>query len=276
MKIVLLAVALLTSPLVAQISEGDAQWAARAEGHERGRAKPARIDAAITAYRRAVDANPGALEAHWKLLRALRFKGAYVAATVEQKKAIYSEAKTAGDAALKQLERLLAINKKTEKQIADAARTIPGAGEVFLWDAINWGEWALAYGKMAAAKQGAADRIKRGATVALLIDPRLEGGTPARVLGRLHDQTPRVPFITGWASGREALRYLNDSMKIDPTSKITLVFLAEAMVSVDPSTKPRAIALLRRAMTEPNTPEYIVEQLAAEEEARALLRKWGG
>ena len=100
-----------------------------------------------------------------------------------------------------------------------------------MWDAVNWGEWAVAYGKMAAARQGAADRIRREATIAELIDPKLEGGTPSRVLGRLHDQTPRIPFITGWASQREAVKFLEESYKVDPTNKITLVFLAEALVS---------------------------------------------
>ena len=49
--------------------------------------------------------------------------------------------------------------KATEKQVADAARTIPGAGETFLWDAINWGEWALAYGKIQEAAKGAARQV---------------------------------------------------------------------------------------------------------------------
>src|SRR5206468_13056444 len=101
-----------------------------------------------------------------------------------------------------------------------------GAGTLFCWDYMNWSEWALVFGKMAAVRQGAADRIKREATIANLIDPKLEGGGPARVLGRLHDETPHVPFLTGWASSREAVRYLNESLKIDPTNKITRVFLA--------------------------------------------------
>ena len=167
------------------------------------------------------------------------------------------------------------MTKATEKEVAAAAKSIPGAGEVFLWDAVNWGEWALAYGKMAAARQGAADRIRRGATIAMLIDPKLEGGAPSRVLGRLHDQTPRIPFITGWASNREAQRFLNESMKIDPTNKITRVFLAEAMVSGNSDTKPQAIQMLKELLTTPNDPNYEVEQAAAQDDARALLKKWG-
>jgi tetratricopeptide (TPR) repeat protein len=257
------------SAALGQVSEGDQHYAARAEGHVGGHAKAAQIDAAIAAYQRAISANGRDLEARWKLLRAYRFKGAYVAANNDEKKKVYSEAKKAGEEALA----LLHVPAKgTEKQAADAARSIPGAGETFLWDAVNWGEWALAYGKMAAAREGAADRIRREATIAMLIDPKLEGGAPSRVLGRLHDQTPRIPFMTGWASEKEAVRFLEESLKLDPSNKITKVFLAEAIASED---KPRAVRLLKECLAAPNPPEYEVEQAAATEDARALLKKWG-
>jgi tetratricopeptide (TPR) repeat protein len=272
---------LVASAALAQVGEGDQHYAARAEGHVGGRAKPAHVEAAIAAYQRAIAANPKDLEARWKLMRAYRFKGAYVAATNDEKKKVYTDAKKAGEGALALLDAELrakgvtSVTKATEKQIADAARAIPGAGQVFLWDAVNWGEWALAYGKMAAAREGAADRIKREGTIAMLIDPRLEGGAPPRVLGRLHDQTPRIPFLTGWASSKEAVRFLNESLKIDPANKITKVFLAEAMVSNDGNTKPQAVQMLRECVAAPNPPEYEVEEAAATEDARALLKKWG-
>ena len=275
------ALSMTASAALAQVAEGDQHYAARAEGHVGGRAKPAHVDAAIAAYQRAVAASPKDLEARWKLLRAYRFKGAYVAATNDDKKKVYAEAKKAGEGALVLLDNALkakgitSVVKATEKQVADAARTIPGAGETFLWDAVNWGEWALAYGKMAAAREGAADRIRREATIAMLVDPKLEGGAPQRVLGRLHDQTPRIPFLTGWASEKEAVRFLNESLKVDPSNKITKVFLAEAMVSNDSDTKPQATQMLKECLTAPNPPEYEVEQAAATEEARALLKKWG-
>lgn len=241
----------------------------RAEGAQGGRARAEHIDAAIAAYAKGSD-----LESQWKLLRAYRFKGAYVASTSEEKKKVYGAAKVAGEKALATVNRLLGAKAKApEKQVAEAARAIPGAAEVFLWDAVNWGEWALAYGKLAAAREGAADRIRREATIAMLIDPKLEGGAPARVLGRLHDQTPRIPFITGWASEKEAVRFLNESLKLDPANKITIVFLAEAMVANDSATKPKAIQMLRDVIAAPNDPSYVVEQAAATEDAKALLRK---
>ena len=260
--------------LLAQVADGDRHYALRAEGAQGGRARTEQIDAAIAAYQRG-----GTMEAQWKLLRAYRFKGAYVAATNDEKKKIYGAAKKAGEQALAAVYgQLGARGVKTnapEKKIADAVRAMPGAAELFLWDAVNWGEWALAYGKMAAVREGAADRIRREATIALLLDPRIEGGAPARVLGRLHDQTPRIPFITGWASQKEAVRFLTDSLKLDPANKITIVFLAEAMVANDAKTRPQAIKMLRDAISTPNDPEFPVEHAAAVEDARALLKKWG-
>jgi hypothetical protein len=111
--------------------------------------------------------------------------------------------------------------------------------------------------------------------MAMLIDPKLEGGSPARVLGRLHDQTPHVPFITGWASSREAVKYLNESLKVDPANKITKVFLAEAMVGNNSDTKPQAVQMLKDVVAAPDDPAFEVEQAAATDDARALLKEWG-
>lgn len=265
----------------AQMADGDQHWAARAEGHQGGRAKGTAVDAAIAAYQRAIAQNPNDLEARWKLLRAIRFRGAYVASSNDEKKRVYATGKTAGEQALSVLDRQLAgkglrsITKATEKQVADVARSIPGAGELFFWDSVNWGEWALAYGKMAAVREGAADRIKREATIAMMIDSKIDGGGPARVLGRLHDQTPHVPFITGWASSREAVKFLNEALKSDPANKLTKLFLAEAMVSNNSDTKPQAIAMLKDVVASVGDPMLEVENAAAQEDARALLKKWG-
>lgn len=272
---------LLATVALAQTPEGDQHWAARAEGSQNGHAKADQINAAIAAYQKAVAANPNDLDAQWKLLRAYRFKGAYVSTSNDEKREVYAQAKKAGESALAAVDRQLtakglkSVSKATEKDVADVARNIPGAAETYLWDAINWGEWALAYGKMAAAREGAADRIRREATIANLIDPKLEGASPSRVLGRLHDQTPRIPFITGWASSKEAVKFLNDSLRIDPTNKITVVFLAEAMVNNNGDTKPQAVQMLKDAVAKPVDPNFVVEQTAALNDARNLLKKWG-
>jgi len=277
---VLLASLFVCATAFAQVADGYQHWAARAEGHTGGHAKADHANAAIAAYTNAVKANPNDLDARWKLLRTLRFKGAYTTSSLDEKKAIYNDAKKAGEGAIAVLDAQLrakgvsSVTKATEKQVADAARQIPGAGEIFLWDAINWGEWALAYGKMAAVREGAADRIRREATIAYLIDPKMEGGSPSRVLGRLHDQTPHVPFITGWASSKEAVKFLAESYKIDPSNKITGTFYSEAMVDNNSDAKPAAIKMLEGIVAAPNNPEYEVEQAAATDDARALLKEW--
>lgn len=277
----LLLLLLVAVPMFGQVAEGDRHYAARAEGAVGDRARGEQIDAAIAAYQRATVQSGNSLEPHWKLLRAYRFKGAYVATSNEEKKKVYAVAKAAGQHALKLLDQQLVARglakpaRASEKQFAEAAASIDGSGELLLWDAINWGEWALAYGKIAAARQGAADRIRRQATIALLIDPTMEAGSPARVLGRLHDQTPRIPFLTGWASSKEAVRFLNDSLRVDTTNKLTMVFLAEAMVANDSKTKAQAIRMLRGAISAPTHPDYVVEDKGAVEDAKELLARWG-
>jgi tetratricopeptide (TPR) repeat protein len=266
-------------PLRAQIAEGDQHFLRRAEGASGAHAKPEEVVQAIAAYQRAIAKNDADIEAHARLLRAYRFQGAYVETTIDGKKKVYGEAKTAGSRAVAAVNRLLVARHvkpdAAEKTVAEAARAIPSAADVYLWDAVNWGEWALAYGKLAAVRQGAADRIRREATIAYLANPALEMGAPARVLGRLHDQTPHIPFLTGWASSSEAVKFLRESLRHDPTNKLTLVFLAEAMVSDNSKTKPQAIQLLRTAATSPIHPDYAVEDAAAAEDAKAVLRKWG-
>jgi tetratricopeptide (TPR) repeat protein len=279
-KVVLLA-SLTALPLSASVEEGDRLFARRAEGHQGARAQAAPIDAAIAAYQRAAVSNPTDLEAHWKLLRALRFKGAYVAANNEQKKQIYGAAKKAGAAGLAAVGRQVAakgvtsLDKASEKQVAAAIRSIPHAGEVFYWDAVVWGEWALAYGKMAAVREGAGDRIRRETTIVYLSDPKIERGGGARILGRLHNQTPRVPFITGWASDDEAVKFLKLALAHDPQDKLTRVFLAEAMAASNRSTKKQAVELLQNVVRGTPDPNWIVEEIAAQNDAKALLKSWG-
>jgi tetratricopeptide (TPR) repeat protein len=266
-------------PLAAQVSDGDAHWARRAEGARGSFAAAGQVDAAIGAYRVALEKNPWDLEARWKLLRALRFKGVYVAQTAAAKKAIFDEAKTIGGVGIEQLDRHLSsrragsISEGAIGPIVAALKPIPNAGELLYWDAANWGEWALVFGKVAAARQGVADRIRREASIVLTLDPHIENGGGARILGRLHHQTPRVPLITGWASNSEAVKFLEQSAAIDPHNKLTQLFLAEALA--DQKKKDRAAAILRSIVAARPDASVAVEDASAQDEARALLETWG-
>jgi tetratricopeptide (TPR) repeat protein len=271
---------LLTLPMAADVKSGDEHWDRRAEGHAGSRAAAGPIDAAIAAYRAAVDGQPSDLEARWKLLRALRFKGAYVAADQAAKRAIFEEAKSSGEEGIELVERLLRARgiaspaRASESDVTKVAGTIRGAGELYYWNAVSVGEWAQVFGRMAAVRQGAAGTIRRQATIALEIDPAMEGGGPGRLLGRLHNQTPRVPLLTGWASDREAVKFLREALRLSPGDKVTMVFLAEAMVAADRRSRPDAVRLLQRVLETPDHPDFSVEHAAAQADARQLLAAW--
>lgn len=262
-----------------QVAEGDRLYAARADGHQGSAARPEPINSAIAAYQRAVSQNPNDLQARSRLMGAIRYKGAYVARTNEEKKQVYTAGKVVAGEALVALERALkahgitSLMKAGEKELVRAGKRVPHAAEILYWDSVLWGEWALAYGKMAAVRQGAADRIKRSSTLAMMIEPAAESGGGARVLGRLHSETPHVPLITGWASDKLAVKYLRESLAHDTANKVTKVFLAEAMIAADNKSRPQAIKLLQEVLSTPNDREHLVENLSAQDDARALLKK---
>lgn len=271
--------ALLAATLFASVEQAEQHFARRAEGARGAKADPAQIDLAVASYRAALAAEPSNLDARWRLMRALRFKAAYTAYGVEEKKVIYSAARKIGEESIAIVESSLAKRGVPKgaplPKVAEGARAIAHAGEVYYWNAAVWGEWALVYGKMAAVRQGVADKIRRSATIAMLIDPNIERGGGARILGRLHDQTPRVPFITGWASEKEAVKYLSQALAVDPEDKLTKVFLAEALVAADKANRAKAIQILREVAGGAVDPAWAVEEASAQEDARVLLKKFG-
>lgn len=270
---------LVAAPGLAQVAEGDAHWARRAVGARGGVAASGPIDSAIAAYRIGLERNPFDLEARWKLLRALRFKGVYVARDQAAKKAIFDEAKRIGSEGVHQLDRYLASRRAGPvvsgkiAPIVAALRDLPQAGEFLYWDAANWGEWAIVFGKMAAARQGVADRIRQEATIVINMDPKIENGGGARILGRLHHQTPRIPLVTGWASNAEAVKFLDMSAAADPQNKLTQLFLAEALA--DTKGRGRAAVILKGIVADFADPHFAVEDAAVQEEAKQLLQEWG-
>jgi hypothetical protein len=270
-----------TAALLGQTAEGDRLWLLRADGAQGSRAAFEPIDAVINTYGTALHEDPQNLELRWKLMRALRFKGSYVAQGTEQKRAIFDQARQVGEAGVAQLDRALAakkagaVAKGNEAAVAAALRSVPHAGEFLYWDAVAWGEWAQVFGKIAAARQGAADRIRREATLAMLIDPGIENGGGDRVLGRLHNQTPRIPFITGWASDTRAIEHLRASLERGAEDKLTKLFLAEALASNGRAGRREAITLLEDVIQAPLDPTHRVEDADAKDKARVLLTRLG-
>jgi tetratricopeptide (TPR) repeat protein len=220
---------------------GDALFALRHEGMKDGIAPPAPADRAIAAYEAELKADPSSLEKRAALLRALYFRARYTGASVDQQKAICSRGKAAGENGKAALLKKAGLKDFGKPEAAAAKlRDVPGAAALLFWDSALWGQWALAYGKMAAAREGAAATIRDEAATAILLDSAYEDAGPHRVLGRLHHQTPSIPFVTGWASNKEALRHLQAAVEKGPGSPMNWWFYGELLLDEGKTAEAKA------------------------------------
>jgi tetratricopeptide (TPR) repeat protein len=269
-----IAAALLPLLLVdagALVAEGDAIYARRAEGAIGARALAGPADEAVAAYRRAVAGDPDSLLARTRLIRALFFRASFCGASTEERRPMLEEAKTIGDDGMKRLDARAGTASGAAR--IDALRRIPDAAAMHFWTAVAWGEWAVARGKLTAAKQGAGGRIRDLAQAVVDLDPALEQGGGYRVLGRLHDRSPRIPFVTGWVSHEKSVVYLRQALALGPRNTVNLVFLAEAILDHDRAHRDEALALLERCAAATPRPEFLVEDAHYVEVSRRLLAR---
>ena len=271
-----------SGPPVSSLADIDRLWALRAERSTGGHALSAPIDLTIEACRGVLAAEPDSLEARWRLMRALYFKGEHTTDDAVLKRGIFDEGRTVAEQSLAILRREAGreahrdFTKATPVDLVPHVQANAAAVPSFLWAAVDWGKWALVFGKTAAVKQGAAAKIRDYAQAVILLDPAYDGAGGYRVLGRLHHQTPAVPFFTGWASRSEALKNLRLAVAAGPRNLIGRQFLAEAMWDYEPARRGEARALLQKILTETPDPEFLVENRKTQEEAAQLLKDWAG
>ena len=268
------------SPAEGALAEADRLWAARGEGATSGEVPPARIDPVIAACRKAIEVDPDSLEGRWRLMRALYFKGEHTTRVPEDQKRIFEEGKKAGEEALALIRKKVssATGRPTDKDgpvaLAPAAKAIPGVAATFLWTGVDWGKWALVFGKTAAARQGAAAKIRDDAEAVILIDPDYDDGAGYRLLGRVHHQTPSIPFITGWASRSAAIKDLRIAMEKGPRNFYNRLYWAEVLHDYEPSRREEARKILESLVADTPTAALLVEDLRVQEEARSDLKAW--
>lgn len=275
--LLLLSLALPLSAWQDPLAQGDAAWARRAEGQQGGRPQAGPIDEAIGAYERALRADPANLDAAWKLLRALHFKGDYLARTAEDKQKIFARGRDVAEVSLDRLAQRAGGRKKmdemTPQAAAKAVAAIPQARPIHLWAAVHWGLWGDNFGRLAAARQGVGDRVRRSAEILLALDETYEDAAGHRVLGRLHTLAPKVPFFTGWVDRDKAISELRRAVALAPENFLNHLYLAEALLEHAPDKKDEAKEILRRLIARPAHPDRLVEDEAARADARALLAK---
>lgn len=268
-------------PLAAQtdatpaIAAGDAAWARRAEGHQGDRAAPGPIAAAVAAYERAVKEQPDRLQGYWKLLRALHYQGDYAVHTKEGKQKVFGRGRDVVEAALDRIGSRIGGRSKLDElppeQVAKRVAGIPEAPAIFLWGGINWGLWGDVYGRIAAARQGVGEKIRRYAEIAIALDERLQNAGGHRLLGRLHTLAPKIPLVTGWVDRGKAIAHLRRAIALAPDDLYNQVYLADALLQHQPDKAAEARQILRRAVQQKPDPARVVEDERALAEARQLL-----
>ena len=244
------------------LAAADAAWVRRDEGRAGPRASSRRISEAVSGYETAA-ASPDSIEARWKLARALFFEAKFTGLAPEAQRALFEKARDAGEEALARL------GGRGESLAAD-----PDAAPAYFWTAVAWGEWAQVVPRVKAAKTGAAARVRDYAAKVIAIDPRFEEGGGYRILGRLHDRAPRIPFITGWVSRAEALRNLRLAVEVAPRNFVNRHFLAEALASGDRPAREEAIRIEQEVVADAPSPAHLVEDVAVQEEAKKHLAAW--
>jgi hypothetical protein len=271
------ALLLLGIPGGAQVSadhqRGLAAWERRAEGARDGRAAPEPIAEAVAAFEAALRADPRDLGAAAALLRALWFQGEYATVGTEAKKVVFDRGRKVGEQAQAELGRRVGqdLGKLDPAATARLLGEIPEAVPIHFWTAVHWGLWGEAFGKMAAARQGVAGRIRDLCQVVLALDAGFEHGGGHRVLGRLHARAPRVPFFTGWISRDTAVAELRRAVAVGPESSFNRLYLAEALAEGDAAERAEAKTLLAAVAATESSPDGVVELAANRARARELL-----
>jgi tetratricopeptide (TPR) repeat protein len=268
----------------AGLERADAAWAGRAQGQRDGLARPGPIDGAVRAYESALAARPESLEARWKLLRALHFAGDFSARSEPERRALFERAVEVAEEGLDGLARRAGAASRLDELDSEglspllAAAGLPAreVARLHFWAAINWGAWSRSVGLLSAVRQGVANRLERYARVTIALEPAYDDGGAFRLLGRLHAELPRVPFVSGWVDRSQALPLVERAYAMAPANPGNRLLLALTLLDLAPERRGEALALLRQVEGLEPRPGMRVEDLSMREEARARLAESGG
>jgi tetratricopeptide (TPR) repeat protein len=257
------------------LAQAEAAWARRAENHSGAQADPGPIDEAIRAFEAALSEDPQDLGAKARLLKALWFKGEHVALEPDSRLSVFQDARNIAQDAIDTLTPSPSggRDRAAPQEIATHLRNTPHAAEIYFWGAAHWGLWGRHRGKIASARQGVAGKIRDYAEVVIALDENMEGAGGRRILGRLHTEAPKLPFITGWIDRNEAVRQLERAIELAPDDLLNRLYYLEALIEFDKARRPQAIQELRELVEiEPNA-ATVVEDLKILAEARELLER---
>lgn len=255
------------------LTQGDEAYARRAEGRKGLWADAGPISEALAAFEEALVADPENQLARTKLLRALFFKGDYVLRDRDAKLEVFERGQTLGEEGISLLIAGTNLDRRGDKdydQLLEHLEGQPNAAGIYYWTAVHWGVWSRHRGKIAAARQGVAGKVRDYARIVNAIDPSYDGGGGHRMLGRLHAEAPKIPFVTGWIDRSKAISELEKAQTFsdDP---LTLLYLIEALLEYDTSRQDQAMELLRALSTREPDSRELIKEIRAVSDARILL-----
>jgi tetratricopeptide (TPR) repeat protein len=261
-----------------EIARGDSAWARRAEGELEGRPLPGPIREAVSSYEDALSARPESLEARWKLLRALH-AGDFAARGEEESGRIFDRAREVSDQGLDLLAggvgsgvRLDEMDpEEIRNQLAAADVSQRAVARLYFWSAINWGAWSRRAGLLSAVRRGVANRIHRYALITVALEPEYDEGGAFRLLGRLHAELPRVPFVSGWVDRQQSIPLLERAFAIAPANPGNRLLLALTLLDLAPERSSEALELLKQVERLTPRTSMRIEDLAMRREARERL-----
>jgi tetratricopeptide (TPR) repeat protein len=195
---------------------------------------------AALGWKAALDRDPNAFDAAWKLARADYWLGGH--APERERRGFLEQGIDAAQKAA-------ALESKRP--------------EGHFWIAANMGALAESYGLRAGLKYR--KPIKDQLETVLAIDPGFQSGSADRALGRWYFKVPR---LFGGSTAR-AEEHLRASLVYDPHSTVTHYFLAELLV--DEHRTDEARAELHLVLDAPPNQEWAPEDHDYKERARALL-----
>jgi hypothetical protein len=146
-----------------------------------------------------------------------------------------------------------------------AVALAPNRPEGHFWLAANMGAIAESYGLRAGLKYR--KPVKEELDTLLRLDPSFMQGSADRVLGRWYFKVPT--FLGG--SRKLAEEHLRASLKYNPNSTVSHVFLAELLIADRREADARAE--LESALAAPFDPEWDPENQEYKQKATALLAK---
>jgi hypothetical protein len=120
-------------------------------------------------------------------------------------------------------------------------------------------------------RQGVANRVHRYTLITIALEPEYHEGGGFRLLGWLHAQLPRVPFVSGWVDRNESIRLLERAYAMAPESPGNRFLLALALLDLAPERRGEAIDLLKQVEGLSPRSSMHIEDLAVRRQARDRL-----